>query len=63
MSYATVWMNGRIVGGWPFGYASWRVDLTPYVVPDGVNQLAIRLDNPPSSSRWYRAAESTATSG
>ena len=53
MSYATVWMNGRIVGGWPFGYASWRVDLTPYVTPGGVNQLAIRLDNPPSSSRWY----------
>jgi beta-galactosidase len=53
MSYATVWLNGRIVGGWPFGYASWRVDLTPYVVLGGENQLAIRLDNPPSSSRWY----------
>jgi len=53
MSYATVWLNGHIVGGWPYGYSSWRVDLTPYVVPGGVNQLAIRLDNPPSSSRWY----------
>ena len=53
MSYATVWLNGRLVGGWPFGYASWRVDLTPHVVPGGRNQLAIRLDNPPSSSRWY----------
>ena len=21
------------MGGWPFGYASWRVDLTPYVKP------------------------------
>jgi beta-galactosidase len=53
MSYASVWLNGQIVGEWPFGYASWRVDLTPYVVPGGVNQLAIRLDNPPTSSRWY----------
>ena len=53
MSYATVWVNGRIAGGWPYGYASWRVDLTPYIVPGEVNQLAIRLDNPPSSSRWY----------
>jgi beta-galactosidase len=53
MSYATVWLNGRLVGGWPYGYSSWRVDLTPYVVPGGVNQLAIRLDNPPASSRWY----------
>lgn len=53
MSYAMVWCNGHLVGGWPFGYASWRVDLTPYIVPGGVNQLAIRLDNPPASSRWY----------
>ena len=53
MSYAMVWMNGHLVGGWPYGYASWRVDLTPYIVPGGINQLAIRLDNPPNSSRWY----------
>jgi beta-galactosidase len=53
MSYASVWLNGRLVGGWPYGYASWRVNLTPYVKPGGVNQLAIRLDNPPNSSRWY----------
>jgi beta-galactosidase len=53
MSYAMVWLNAHLVGGWPYGYASWRVDLTPYVMPGGVNQLAIRLDNPPSSSRWY----------
>ncbi len=53
MSYATVWLNGKLVGGWPYGYNSWRLDLTPYVVPGGSNMLAIRLDNPPESSRWY----------
>ncbi|MCF7802949.1 MAG: DUF4982 domain-containing protein [Candidatus Marinimicrobia bacterium] len=53
MSYAMVWLNGRLVGGWPFGYASWRLDLTPYMKPGRVNQLAIRLDNPNHSSRWY----------
>jgi beta-galactosidase len=53
MSYAAVWLNGHLVGGWPYGYNGWRLDLTPYVVPGGVNQLAIRLDNPPESSRWY----------
>jgi len=56
MSYATVWLNGQIVGGWPFGYASWRVDLTPYAKPGGDNELVIRLDNPPNSSRWYPGA-------
>lgn len=53
MSYAMVWLNGHLVGGWPYGYASWRVDLTPYIKPGDENQLAIRLDNPPNSSRWY----------
>ncbi len=53
MSYATVWLNGHLVGGWPYGYNSWRVDLTPYLRPGGDNQLAIRLDNPPDSARWY----------
>lgn len=56
MSYATVWLNGRLVGGWPYGYNGWRVDLTPYVRPGGTNQLAIRLDNPPDSARWYPGA-------
>ena len=56
MSYATVWLNGQIVGGWPFGYASWRVDLTPYIKPGSANELVIRLDNPPNSSRWYPGA-------
>lgn len=53
MSYAAVWVNGQFVGGWPYGYASWRLDLTPYLKPGTENQLAIRLDNPPNSSRWY----------
>jgi beta-galactosidase len=56
MSYSTVWLNGQIVGGWPYGYQSWRVDLTSYVRPGEKNELAIRVDNPPSSSRWYPGA-------
>ncbi len=53
MSYAMVWLNGQLVGGWPYGYTSWRVDLTPYLNFGERNQLSIRLDNPESSSRWY----------
>ncbi|MCB5213760.1 DUF4982 domain-containing protein [Rheinheimera aquimaris] len=53
MSYAMVWINGHLAGGWPYGYASWRLDLTPYLLSDQPNQLAVRLDNPPASSRWY----------
>ncbi|WP_244181679.1 beta-galactosidase GalB [Blastomonas natatoria] len=53
MSYATVWLNGQIIGGWPYGYNSWRLDLTEHVIQGGRNVLAIRLDNPPASARWY----------
>ncbi|MEN9571495.1 MAG: hypothetical protein RL172_2726 [Bacteroidota bacterium] len=56
MSYAMVWLNGHLLGGWPYGYNSFRIQLTPYLVPGGDNQLAIRLDNPANSSRWYPGA-------
>jgi len=64
MSYSMVWLNGRFVGGWPYGYASFRLNLTPYVNPGAKNVLAIRLDNPipkdtdwrSGSSRWYPGA-------
>jgi beta-galactosidase len=56
MSYANVWLNGHYVGGWPYGYASWELDLTPYINVAGDNVLAIRLDNAKDSSRWYPGA-------
>ena len=56
MSYAIVWLNGQLVGGWPYGYNSFRLDLTPYIEFGGNNQLAIRIDNPNHSARWYPGA-------
>lgn len=53
MSYASVWCNGNYVGGWPYGYTSFRLDLTPYLKAGQRNVLAIRLDNPNDASRWY----------
>ncbi|MEL0454697.1 beta-galactosidase GalB [Flavobacteriaceae bacterium SZ-1-7] len=53
MSYAMVWINRQLVGGWPYGYNSWRLNLTPYLTFGGENQLSIRVDNPNHSSRWY----------
>jgi beta-galactosidase len=53
MAYSEVWLNGHFVGGWPYGYASFRLDLTGYMKPGVENVVAIRLDNPPNSSRWY----------
>ncbi|MEP6789291.1 MAG: sugar-binding domain-containing protein, partial [Acidobacteriota bacterium] len=53
MSHSTVWLNGKFVGGWPYGYASFRLDLTPFLEYGKENVIAVRLDNPPESSRWY----------
>ena len=53
MSDTLVWCNGNFVGGWPYGYASFRLDLTPYVKPGQTNVIAIRLNNPNGSARWY----------
>jgi beta-galactosidase len=53
MAYPTVWLNGHFVGGWPYGYSSFQLDLTPYIKAGGDNVIAIRLDNPRASSRWY----------
>ena len=52
MSGATVSVNGMPVGGWPYGYASWRVELTP-ALQLGTNELTVNIDNKPESSRWY----------
>ncbi|MEO6732379.1 MAG: beta-galactosidase GalB [Ferruginibacter sp.] len=53
MSYAMVWLNGNLVGGWPYGYNSFRLDLTPFIKQGRDNQLSVRLDNPNHSARWY----------
>lgn len=46
MSYAIVWLNGKLVGGWPYPYNSFRLDLTPYLEPGDENVLAIRFGQP-----------------
>lgn len=53
MAYSSVWLNGHYIGGWPYGYTSYRLDLSPHVRFGEKNVLAIRLENPPESSRWY----------
>lgn len=56
MAYAEVWLNGRHVGGWPYGYTSFRLDLTPYINFGKDNLIAVRLDTKSWDSRWYPGA-------
>ena len=52
MSNAKILCNDELVKDWPYGYASFRADLTPYLNV-GDNEIVIILDNPENSSRWY----------
>ncbi|MDR3277086.1 MAG: DUF4982 domain-containing protein, partial [Treponema sp.] len=48
-----IFINGREAGGRVYGYSSFEIDITPYVI-EGNNCVAVRLDNrckPPD--RWY----------
>jgi beta-galactosidase len=56
MSYPMLWCNGHFVGGWPYGYSSFRFDLTPYLNIGGENVIAIRTQTYDKSSRWYPGA-------
>jgi beta-galactosidase len=51
---ATVYLNGRKLGNQPYGYTSFRFDLTPDLDFSGPNVLAVRVDNSAQpNSRWY----------
>ncbi|MGM9733593.1 MAG: glycoside hydrolase family 2 TIM barrel-domain containing protein, partial [Prevotella sp.] len=51
---AKVWINGKLLGQRPYGYSSFRYDLTPYLKFGGKNVVAVRVDNSDQpNSRWY----------
>ena len=56
MAYAEVWLNGNYVGGWPYGYTSFRLDITPYIIFGKENLIAVKLDTKKWDSRWYPGA-------
>ena len=55
MAEPTVFVNGQKAGYWPYGYNSFRVDITPFV-HEGDNLLEVNLQNLEESSRWYPGA-------
>lgn len=57
MSNSQVWLNGHALGGRPYGYSGFVLDLTRYLRPAGQrNVLTVKLAPLPDSSRWYPGA-------
>lgn len=53
MRNSRVWLNGEYVGGWPYGYTSFALDLSSAVKRGAKNEIAVRVENQDFSSRWY----------
>ena len=57
MANSQVFVNGRKVGEWPYGYNSFHFDITDFLNRDNTpNVLAVRLLNRTEQSRWYPGA-------
>ena len=57
MSEPIVYLDGKEVGRWCYGYNAFRVDLTPYIHNnDFAGNLEVHLKNLEESSRWYPGA-------
>jgi beta-galactosidase len=51
---AQVWLNRNLLGRHPYGYTSFRYDLTPYLKIGEENVLTVSVDNDSQlNSRWY----------
>lgn len=55
MSQPQVFINGKKVGEWKYGYAYFYFDISEHL-KEGQNVLAVRLENLGESSRWYPGA-------
>ncbi len=56
MAFARVYVNGHLAGEWDYGYTSFRVDATPYLVFGDRNVIAVRADTENWGTRWYPGA-------
>ena len=51
---STTYLNGELVGTYPFGYNAFSYDITDRLYADGrENVLVVKVNNTQPSSRWY----------
>ncbi|MBJ2125916.1 DUF4982 domain-containing protein [Flavobacterium sp. IB48] len=56
MSEPQVFLNGKKIGNWGYGYSYFFIDITNDLIAGSENVLAVKLTNEPFSSRWYPGA-------
>lgn len=55
MAQPKIYVNGKFAGEWAYGYASFQIDITPFI-KSGENLVAVVASNKPRSTRWYPGA-------
>ncbi|HTG67010.1 MAG TPA: DUF4982 domain-containing protein, partial [Flavobacterium sp.] len=55
MSEPQIYLNGKKVGEWAYGYSYFYFDITDFISA-GENTLAVKLTNKEFASRWYPGA-------
>lgn len=52
---SAIWLNGHYIGGRPYGYSSFQVDLSQYAnYGDNTNVITVKVDRTAyADSRWY----------
>lgn len=54
---STIWVNGSCMGGWPYGYTTFFIDITEIVRFGEPNQVSVKVDQREiSDSRWFTGA-------
>jgi len=55
MASPQVWVNGRLAGGWDYGYVGFTLEVSRFLKP-GENVIVVRADTRDHRSRWYPGA-------
>ena len=53
MAFPKIYVNGKLVGKWDYGYNSFHIDITDYLNFGGKNVLTVYADTREHDSRWY----------
>ncbi len=52
---STIFINGKNLGGWKYGYSSFEFDITDSLV-DGENEIIVQVSYQSPNTRWYSGA-------
>ena len=52
---SSIFINGNMVGEWKYGYSTFELEITPFLIK-GINQVLVRVVYHAPNTRWYSGA-------